>query len=63
MRSALGITKATDILDHIYSLPASEQEAAHEKIRNIEREAMLTQSPQPGLPTSPVLLKTPTDFS
>ncbi|KAF5869830.1 putative had superfamily protein [Botrytis fragariae] len=40
MRSALGIDKSIDILDHIYSLPVSDQEAAHEKIRAIEREAM-----------------------
>ncbi|KAF7896433.1 hypothetical protein EAF00_006447 [Botryotinia globosa] len=51
MRNALGIDKSIDILDHIYSLPVSEQEAAHEKIRAIEREAMLTQVPQPGLQT------------
>jgi len=49
MRAALGITKATDILDHIYSLPASEQESAHEKIRAIERTAMTQQKPQAGL--------------
>ncbi|KAJ8059677.1 hypothetical protein OCU04_011325 [Sclerotinia nivalis] len=51
MRNALGIDKTIDILDHIYSLPVSDQEAAHEKIRTIEREAMLTQVPQPGLQT------------
>jgi phosphoglycolate phosphatase-like HAD superfamily hydrolase len=49
MRSALGITKSVDILDHIYSLPSSEQDAAQEKIRAIERAAMSTQEPQPGL--------------
>ena len=49
MRSALGITKSVDILDHIYSLPSSEQPAAHEKIRTIERTAMSSQQPQPGL--------------
>jgi len=49
MRSALSITKSTDILDHIYSLPPAEQEAANEKIRAIEREAMASQTPQPGL--------------
>ncbi|KAI9746552.1 MAG: hypothetical protein M1818_000265 [Claussenomyces sp. TS43310] len=49
MRSALGITKGVDVLDHIYSLPASEQESAHEKICAIEREAMASQAPQPGL--------------
>jgi hypothetical protein len=49
MRSALGITKATDILDHIYSLPADQQESSMEKIRDIERTAMKVQKPQPGL--------------
>jgi HAD superfamily hydrolase (TIGR01549 family) len=49
MRSALGITKGTDILDHIYALPESEQEPAHEKIRSIERTAMASQQPQAGL--------------
>jgi hypothetical protein len=40
MRSALGITKATDILEHIYSLPtAKEQEEAMESVRTIERAA------------------------
>jgi len=36
MRSALGIPKSVDILDHIYSLPPPEQEAAFQKIRDIE---------------------------
>ncbi|KAL1600575.1 hypothetical protein SLS60_006961 [Paraconiothyrium brasiliense] len=49
MRSALGITKETDILDHVYSLPPSEQEEAQEKIRAIERKAMASQRPQAGL--------------
>ncbi|KAF2788349.1 HAD-like protein [Melanomma pulvis-pyrius CBS 109.77] len=49
MRAALGITKPTDILDHIYSLPPAEQEAAQEKIRAIERTAMASQKAQPGL--------------
>jgi HAD superfamily hydrolase (TIGR01549 family) len=49
MRSALGIEKPTDILDHIYSLPEGEQEAAQEKIRDIERTAMKSQKPQAGL--------------
>ncbi|KAF2114322.1 HAD-like domain-containing protein, partial [Lophiotrema nucula] len=49
MRAALNIQKPTDILDHIYSLPESEQEAAQEKIRAIERSAMSTQKPQSGL--------------
>jgi len=49
MRNALGITKATDILGHIESLPPSEQETALEAIRAIERKAMAAQTPQPGL--------------
>ncbi|OAL52948.1 HAD-like protein [Pyrenochaeta sp. DS3sAY3a] len=49
MRAALNISKPTDILDHIYSLPEGEQEAAQEKIRNIERTAMKSQQPQAGL--------------
>ncbi|KAL1974890.1 hypothetical protein VTN31DRAFT_5094 [Thermomyces dupontii] len=50
MRAALGIDKSTDILGHIRSLPTpEEQTAAMEKIRAIEREAMLAQQPQPGL--------------
>ena len=49
MRNALGITKAEDILDHIYSLPREQQRAAHEKIEAIERAAMAKQIPQPGL--------------
>lgn len=49
MRSALGIEKPTDILDHIYSLPEGEQEKAQEKIRDIERTAMKSQQPQAGL--------------
>ncbi|KAF1971283.1 HAD-like protein [Bimuria novae-zelandiae CBS 107.79] len=49
MRSALGITKEIDILDHIYSLPPGEQETAQEAIRAIERRAMASQRPQAGL--------------
>ena len=49
MRAALGISKPTDILDHIYSLPEAEQEEAQEKIRAIERTAMKSQQPQAGL--------------
>lgn len=49
MRAALGITKAEDILDHIYALPQNQQEAAHEKIQAIERQAMERQIPQAGL--------------
>ncbi|KAL5585037.1 hypothetical protein FOVSG1_014426 [Fusarium oxysporum f. sp. vasinfectum] len=51
MRDVLGITKTTDILEHIDTLPKSEQGTALESIRNIEREAMKTQTPQPGLMT------------
>lgn len=50
MRSALGIPKSVDVLDHIYSLPTlEEQQVAHEKIRVIERRAMLLQKPQAGV--------------
>jgi phosphoglycolate phosphatase-like HAD superfamily hydrolase len=67
MRSALGITKSIDILDHVHSLPLAEassssssssdpqvpttQEEAFAKIRAIEREAMTLQIPQAGLVT------------
>lgn len=50
MRAALNITKEIDILDHIYSLPTVEaREEAMESIRAIERTAMSSQTPQPGL--------------
>jgi HAD superfamily hydrolase (TIGR01549 family) len=49
MRTALQIPKSVDILGHIHSLPESEQEAAHEAIKQIERDAMVKQTPQPGL--------------
>lgn len=49
MRDALGITKAVDILEHVESLPADEQASALKAIRNIESEAMKSQTPQPGL--------------
>ncbi|CAK7211753.1 hypothetical protein SBRCBS47491_001222 [Sporothrix bragantina] len=50
MREALGISKGTDILDHIYSLPTPEkQHEAMESVRNIERTAMASQEAQPGL--------------
>lgn len=49
MRSALGITKKTDILDHLHSLPPGPQETAQQAIRDIESKAMLSQTPQPGL--------------
>jgi beta-phosphoglucomutase-like phosphatase (HAD superfamily) len=51
MRQALGIDKSVDILDHCRSLPPDEEAAALEKIRAIEREAMLSQEPQPGIVT------------
>lgn len=41
MRRVLGIDKRTDILDHIYSLDVVEQEIAHEKVRQVERTAMI----------------------
>ncbi|KAF3915930.1 hypothetical protein AA313_de0205591 [Arthrobotrys entomopaga] len=58
MRRQLGITKGTDILDHILALPddniveghgKSEQEVAFEKIRGVERQAMGEMKPQEGL--------------
>ena len=49
MRAALSITKATDILDHVYSLPPDKQTAAMKSIRDIEARAMLQQEAQPGL--------------
>ncbi|KAM7200128.1 HAD-like domain containing protein [Rhypophila sp. PSN 637] len=52
MRSALGIPKSIDILEHIYSLPTPEaQSAAMDSIRAIERTAMASQVAQPGLVT------------
>ncbi|KAK6350807.1 hypothetical protein TWF718_003993 [Orbilia javanica] len=56
MRRQLGITKGTDILDHVLGLPEtaseggkSEQEIGFEKIRAVEREAMGQMQPQEGL--------------
>jgi phosphoglycolate phosphatase-like HAD superfamily hydrolase len=50
MRAALGIPKSVDILEHIYSLPTPEQQGtAMESVRAIERAAMISQVPQPGL--------------
>lgn len=50
MRSALGISKSQDILEHVYSLPTPErQHQAMETIRDIERRAMAQQVAQPGL--------------
>lgn len=51
MRAALGITKAVDILEHIESLPPTQQIVALDAISAIEREAMKAQTPQPGLTT------------
>jgi hypothetical protein len=42
MRSALSITKGTDILDHIYTFSPTEQEVAFQKIRDIESTAMVS---------------------
>lgn len=49
MRSALSIPKSTDILQHIESLPTTDQPSALQAIRDIESKAMETQRPQPGL--------------
>lgn len=49
MRSALGIPPGTDILEHVSSLPVSEQESAMRKVHAAENSAMFTQVPQPGL--------------
>lgn len=49
MRTALGIAKSIDILEHIDSLPLDQQPSAHDAIRAIERKAMESQVPQPGL--------------
>ena len=50
MRAALGIDdKSTDILAHIDLLPAADQPAAAAAIRAVERRAMASQVPQPGL--------------
>ncbi|KAK0999979.1 hypothetical protein LTR54_008902 [Friedmanniomyces endolithicus] len=51
MRSAVGIPKEIDILDHIHSLPSTQQEEVFAKIQAIERDAMAKQVPQPGLVT------------
>lgn len=51
MRDAVGISKTTDILEHIDSLPKDQQHTALEAIRAIERKAMDLQTPQPGLMT------------
>lgn len=53
MRSVLNIPKSTDILEHVYSLPAGSgpgsQDEAMESIRSIERTMMVEQVAQPGL--------------
>ncbi|KAK5105482.1 hypothetical protein LTS08_001759 [Lithohypha guttulata] len=58
MRSKLGIPKSVDILEHILSLSdkpddssssSSPRSRAQEAIKDIEREAMDRQQPQPGL--------------
>lgn len=49
MRAALNIPKSVDILGHIASLPPAAQPSALQTVRAIERRAMLTQTPQPGL--------------
>lgn len=56
MRSALGIPKSIDIIEHINSLSArndqnfsSPRSRAQDAIKKIEREAMRHQRPQPGL--------------
>ncbi|KAL8854082.1 MAG: hypothetical protein Q9221_001205 [Calogaya cf. arnoldii] len=49
MREALQITKSTDILNHIHSLPQPAQDEAQTAIRAIESAAMIEQEAQPGL--------------
>ncbi|KAL8654058.1 MAG: hypothetical protein Q9226_003583 [Calogaya cf. arnoldii] len=49
MREALQITKSTDILNHIHSLPQPAQDDAQTTIRAIESAAMIEQEAQPGL--------------
>jgi hypothetical protein len=49
MREALNIPKSVDILDFVHSLSPEEEETAQEKLRAIERRAMLKMVPQPGL--------------
>ncbi|SMR51917.1 unnamed protein product [Zymoseptoria tritici ST99CH_3D1] len=51
MRSALSIPKSVDIIEHINSLPQSDQPAAWKKIKDIESVAMREQEAQPGLVT------------
>lgn len=49
MRDALCIDKGIDILDYVHSLPEKEQEEAQEKLRKIEKTAMLDMEAQPGI--------------
>lgn len=49
MRQSVGIPAESDILDFVHALPATEQTAAFDKIRAIEREAMANQVPQLGM--------------
>ncbi|PYH87520.1 putative HAD superfamily hydrolase [Aspergillus ellipticus CBS 707.79] len=49
MRKALSISPKVDILHHITHLPPASRPEAIEKIKAIERTAMLHQQPQPGL--------------
>ncbi|KPI44379.1 putative uncharacterized hydrolase [Cyphellophora attinorum] len=51
MRQALDIPKSTDILDHIKSLASDPpaQQRAITAVKDIERDAMTEQTPQPGL--------------
>ncbi|KAI0871510.1 HAD-like protein [Hypoxylon argillaceum] len=59
MRAVLSIPKSTDILTHISSLPTpAERDAAMESIRAIERAAMASQEPQPGLAALMTYLQT-----
>ena len=44
MRSALGIEKGVDILEHIEAQPVEERHRCEEAIRDVEREAMVTPS-------------------
>jgi hypothetical protein len=58
MKDALGISKTTDILEHVDTLPKKEQSEALEKIRNIERKAMKAQTPPPRPFPRPYVLAT-----
>ncbi|CCG84361.1 protein of unknown function [Taphrina deformans PYCC 5710] len=62
MRRALGIKKSQDILGSIEELPDSQQDKAHEKIRDIERKAMSDMAPQDGLSPLMKYLDTTTLF-